>query len=113
MYEYNQVINGIVNYIDSEIISKITGWQKWVIGSGTGIALSKGVDVFNQLKKEKIIKTLGIIDKDDKIDVDLIYKEMKKQAQKSSITFNVPLVGALTLTEQDVETIYNLIKKEG
>lgn len=112
MYEYNKVINGIAKYIDTEIVDKIVGWKKWVVGSGVGIALSNATDVFNQLKNNDFVKMLNIIDKDDKIDVDKIYKEMKKQAKKSAITFDAPIIGAITLNEQDVEKIYEIIKNE-
>lgn len=112
MYEYNKVINGVAKYIDTEIVDKITGWQKWVVGSGLGIALSNATNLFNQLKDNEFVKMLGVIDKDDKINVDKIYKELKKQAKKSAITFNAPLIGAMTLNEQDVEKLYELIKNE-
>lgn len=112
MYEYGQVINGIAKYIDEEIVGKIEGWKKWVVGSAAGIALSNSADIFNQLKNSEYIKMLNLVDKDGKIDVDKIYKEMKKQAKKSAITFNVPVLGALTLNEQDVDKIYEMIKNE-
>ena len=38
---------------------------------------------------------------------------MKKQANKSAITFDVPMLGALTLNENDVDKMYEFIKKEG
>jgi DNA-binding transcriptional regulator LsrR (DeoR family) len=111
MYEYIKVLNGITTYIDKEIIDKINGWQKWVVGSGIGIAMSNSTNVFNELKNNQFIKMLGIINKDDKIDVDKIYKEFKKQAKKSAITFDAPLIGTITLTEQDVDKLYEYIKE--
>ena len=112
MYEYNKVINGIAKYIDYEIIDKIVGWKKWIVGSGVGIALSNTAGVFNQVKNNEFVKMLNIIDKDDRINVDKIYKELKKQAKKSSVTFDVPMLGPITLNEQDVEKIYEFIKNE-
>ena len=112
MYEYGQVINGIAKYIDEEIVGKIEGWKKWVVGSAAGIALSNSADIFNQFKNSEYVKMLNLVDKDGKIDVDKIYKEMKKQAKKGSVTFNLPLLGALTLNEQDVERIYESIKEQ-
>jgi hypothetical protein len=112
MYEYNKVINGIAKYIDYEIVEKISGWKKWVVGSGVGIALSNTAGVFNQLKNNDFVKMLNIIDKDDRINVDKIYKELKKQAKKSSVTFDVPMIGPITLNEQDVDKIYEFIKNE-
>ena len=112
MYDYNKVINGIAKYIDVEIVEKIQGWKKWVIGSGIGMALSNSTEIFNRLKGNEFVKTFNIIDKNDKINVDMIYKEMKKQAKKSSATFDVPMLGAVTLNEHDVDKIYEFIKSE-
>lgn len=110
MYEYSKVLNGITKYIDTEIVDKIEGWQKWVIGSGIGIALSNSTNLFNQLKDNEIVKMLGIINEENKIDIEKIYKEFKNQAKKGSVSFEVPLVGTLTLNEQDVDKIYDFIR---
>lgn len=112
MYEYNKVISGIAKYVDTEIVDKITGWKKWVVGSGIGLALSNTTEVFNQLKNNEFVKMLGVIDKEDKVNVDKIYEEMKKQAKKSAVTFDMPMIGPITLNEQDVDKMYELIKSE-
>lgn len=111
MYSYSQVVNGLSKYIDNEIVNKITGLQRWIIGTGVGVALSKGVNVFNNLKENEIIKMLDIIDKDDNIDIDTIYANLKKEAQKGAVTFNAPVIGALTLNETDVDKLYEYIKQ--
>lgn len=110
MYSYNQVINGIAKYIDNEILAKINDWRKWVFGGAVGLFLSKGTDTFNNLKNNDFIKMLDIIDKDDMINIDKIYDELKKQAKKSSVTFNAPLFGAITLNEKDVDVLYEIIR---
>lgn len=110
MYEYNKVINGIATFIDEEILTSINGWQKWVLGSGIGIALSDAEELFNSLKSNELIKMLKIVD-GDKVNVDKIYKELKKQAKKSSITFNIPMIGTLTLKEEDVDKLKEIIER--
>lgn len=111
MYEFSKVINGVAKYIDTEIVNKITGWQKWIVGGAAGIVLSNATNIFNQLKENEFVKMLSIIDENDLIDVDKIYQEMKKQAQKGAVTFNAPMIGAITLNEQDIDKLYNLIKE--
>ena len=110
MYEYNKVINGIATFIDEEILTSINGWQKWVLGSGIGIALSDAEELFNSLKNNELIKMLKIVD-GDKVNVDKIYKKLKKQAKKSSITFNIPMIGTLTLKEEDVDKLKEIIER--
>jgi hypothetical protein len=109
MIAYSKVINGITKYIDDEIVNKLVGLQKWAVGTAAGIMLTKGTEIFNGLKTSPLIKSMGIINGNDEIDVELIYKELKKQAQKGAVTFDIPLLGALTLNEQDVDKLYNKI----
>ena len=86
MVPYNQVVNGVTRYIDSEIVSKLTGWQRWAIGAGLGIAVSKGSHIMEQMRSIPMVKMLNIID-GDMVDIETIYSELRKQAGLSSATF--------------------------
>lgn len=111
MITYSKFISGLTEYIDVEILGKLVGYSKWIFGTLAGVALSKATNIFNVLKENEMIKMLGIIDKDNNIDVDTLYTELKKQAHKGAITFDVPMLGSLTLTEMDVDKLYNYMKK--
>lgn len=111
MYEYNKVINAIANFVDEEILTSVNGWQKWLLGSGVGLLLSDSEEMFEQIKDNDFVKMLKLVD-NDKINVDKIYKELKKQAKKSPISVNIPMVGVLTLKEEDVDRLYETIKRE-
>ena len=52
MYEYNKVIESVANFIDAEILSKTSSWQKWVIGSGQESALSDTQQLFEKIKDD-------------------------------------------------------------
>ena len=111
MVAYNQVVNGMTKYIDQEIINKIQGWQRWALGAGAGIMMTKGTNIFNILKANPIVKMLEVIDENDMIDIDTIYAELRKQAEKGSATFDAPMIGTITLTKDDVDKLYSLIKE--
>lgn len=109
MISYTKVINGISRYIDEEIVTKLAGYQKWVVGAGAGIMLNKSTNIFNNLKINPMIKQMELINDKDEIDIETIYREVKKQAQKSAVTVDIPLAGTLTLNEQDVDKLYSMI----
>ena len=111
MVTYNQVVNGMAKYIDQEIINKIQGWQRWALGAGAGIMMTKGANIFNTLKANPVVKMLDVIDENDMIDIDTIYAELRKQAEKGSATFDAPMIGTITLTKDDVDKLYRLIKE--
>ena len=109
MYSYDKVMNGIAKYIDNEIVDKIPGWKKWLVGSGIGMMLSNSNNIFEQIKNNEFVKLLNIIDDYDNIDVENIYKELKKQAQKGSIDVDLPMIGSFRLNDQDVDKLYRFI----
>lgn len=109
MVNLGQVTSGVAKYIDAEIVSKISGWQKWVFGALSGVAISKSTSIFQTLKENSFVKMLGVIDENDRIDLDLLYQQFKEQARKGTITFDVPMIGPMTLNETDVDKLYNYI----
>lgn len=111
MYDYTVVINGLAEFIDTEILSKIDDWRKWVFGAGVGFYLSQGKEMVEQLRDNSLVKKMNLIDKNNKINVDLLYKEMKVQAAKSAIVFDIPTIGPLVINEKDLDTIYGIITR--
>lgn len=112
MYNYEKVVNGLTKYIDTEIVNKVPGWKRWILGSGIGIMMSNATNIFDQLKKNDFIKLLDLIDSNNNINVEIIYKELKKQAQKGSVNIELPMIGSFVLNEQDVDKLYNIIISE-
>ena len=110
MVTYEQVINGLTKFIDSEIISQLTGNQKLLIGIGSGIALKKGASIYNNLKNNPTIKMLEIIDEKGHIDIETLYQEVRKQAEKEVIRLEIPMVGTLRLNSEDIEKLYDYIR---
>lgn len=109
MVNVGQVQNGITRYLDNEIVKNMTGWQKWTFGAFGAIAVSRAGDIFETLKNNQMVAALGVIDNNDMIDIDTIYREFKRQAQAGAITIDVPVLGALSLNETDVDKMYNYI----
>ena len=104
-----QVANGLQKYIEAEILPMVTDWRKWVLGAGASVALSKSGEIFTKLKANPMIAALGVIDSEDRIDIERLHREFAKQAQKGAITLDVPLLGPVTLNAQDVDRLYQYI----
>lgn len=110
MVHKSKVINGLTAYIDAEIVSKMAGgWKAWVIGGMAGLAATKADAVFEQLANHPAVKALGIIDGEN-VDVDAIYAELIKQAQRGSATVDAPIIGPITFKAEDVESLYRYMK---
>ena len=110
-YSVEQVQRGLANYIDSEFTAKLSGWQKWVVGAAGAVYSKKLRDVIEVYRHNKAVELLGILPEDGGIDVDTAYQALLEQAQKSSVTFEIPLIGNVTLNERDVRSLYENITR--
>lgn len=111
MAKFNQIKSGIAEYIDREMLPQIHGWQKWVVGASLSMAMEKSVDIFNKLKENEFIKLMEVIDSNDNIDIDKLYKHFLAESKKGAITFKSSILGDITLDEKDVEKIYCYIRE--
>lgn len=110
MIHKSKVINGLVAYVDNEIILKMAGgWKAWIVGSAAGLMAGRAEQVLEKLAQNPVIQSLGLIEGEN-IDVDAIYTELRKQAQKGTATVNVPMIGNITFGVQDIESLYRYIK---
>lgn len=109
MVHRSKVINGLIAYIDEEIVAKMAGgWKAWAVGATASLAASRADTLIDKLSQHPFVQTLGLMDGEN-IDIDVIYTELRKQAQKGTATVDIPLVGSVTFGVQDVETLYRRI----
>ena len=56
MVSIEQVQNGIANYIDAEIVAKMTGWQKWAVGTAAGVVLQRAPKLYEQARSHDLCR---------------------------------------------------------
>ncbi len=110
MVSIEQVQNGIANYIDAEIVAKMTGWQKWAVGTAAGVVLQRAPKLYEQARSHPLIQAMGVIDGEGMIDADTLHKELKVQAQSGPISVDIPMAGTVKFSEADVDKLFAMIK---
>jgi len=117
MVPITQVKAGLETYIQQEILTKTEGLPRWGVGAMLGIAFKKSESIIAQLRQNKFIQAMGLIDEQGNIDVDLIYNELKKQAVKTDATIDLKIMdvplGTIKLTSADVDALYQAIRAAG
>ena len=109
MVHKSKVLTGIAGYVDDEIVSKMAGsWKAWLVGGAAGIAMARAGQLIDALAKNPMVTALGLI-QGENIDVEAIYAELLKQAQKGSATVELPVIGPITFGTADVESLYRHI----
>ena len=109
MIHYTKVLNGLSTYIDREIVSQFSGsYKAWIAGAAMGVLTNKATQAMQILAQNPTVRMLGLMD-GELVDEELLYRELLKQAQKASATIDIPLLGPVTFSVNDVETLHRYI----
>lgn len=111
MVTLNQVQNGIVRYIDVEMLPKMDGWKKWVFGAAAGIAVTRAESIFEGLRHNSLVSALGVIDEHGHIDIDTLHREFAKQAQRGPTAIDMGPLGMYSMDRRDVDLIAQFIRE--
>ena len=110
MVTIQQVQSGLCRYVDSEIVSKMTGWQRWVVGAGAAAFAENLPNTLQELRQNPVVSMLGVIDDQGNIDIDKLHRYFSEQAAKGPVTITVPFIGPVTLSSLDVDRLAAMIK---
>lgn len=109
MVQLDRVRNGVVRFIDEELAPKMSGAQKWVFVAAASALLSDPAKLLAKIKGNAVFDALEIVDANNNVDVDKIYRYIKPQAEKGPATISLPIVGTILLDSNDVDKIYSYI----
>ena len=106
---YDQVKEGVLKYVQSEVINKAEGPMKFVLYTGVALATPKLDEMYKQYKHHPVIKALEIIKENDEIDTNALHIAMK---QAISQVGRFEFMGII-FNAQDVDMLFKYINQGG
>ena len=112
LYSIEQIESGITSYLDKEFLSQYpnNSLEKTLIGTGLALVI--------KAKKNtaiSVIKNLGAISDDGKVDVDLLSEELKNHMPEEGVVFEKNFFGndwSITIKKNDVDKLCSYIKEK-
>lgn len=106
MVNLDQVRNGLLRYIDTEIVSKMGGLKMWGLAFASVMLVDSYMNQFSG-----ILSQMGLMNQEGMIDLDKVYSQFLDIARaKGSVTENFAMIGPVTFTEQDITKLYSCIR---
>ena len=108
----NQVKNGLVKDIDSDVLPHLTGIKKIGLGVYTALAADNVVGLIEKYKVHPAVSVLNVIDAEGNVDIDKLYQAldpMFSTGERQSI--NIPMIGELIMDRNDLEKLYRYMKE--
>lgn len=104
-----KIVRGMAHFMDEEMLPQMTGMPKVLGGVGMGMFLNNAQHSLEAYKDKEWAKMIGLIDDRGEYCVEQVYEELLKQVRREPIVFDVPVIGRITMREQDVSRLYQHI----
>lgn len=109
---YEAVIQGIINYLNKEILSTMADWQAML----ARIAISRVLTVKGGLKdaitNNAFLQSMGFVSVDGTVEIDRLAVDLKEQiASMGKLEIDLPIFGKYGFTPDDVDTLFKYIKE--
>ena len=105
MIHKSRIAAGLATYIDKELAAQFAGSLKgWGVAMAGGIVAARADRVLDVLIQVPAVRALGIAD-GEMIDDELLFAVLAEAAAKSSATVDVPLLGPVTFTGNDIDAL--------
>lgn len=114
MVTKEQIINGLIQYIDNVVIPALPTQGKWILGTYITLSMIKVNEMYDKFITSKLITELGIVDSNGMIDAESLLDALQMNARKhGKLMLNFPFVGNLTFCEQDIISLRGYILGRG
>lgn len=111
MVNKDQVVTGLVKYIDNEVMPYLATSGKWILGSAVTLSMQNIDDIYNSICQNQYLKLLKIVDQNGMIDSYKMTQALKENAQKyGKLQMSLPLIGTLTFSDQDIDKLRQYIE---
>lgn len=109
---YDAVIQGIINYINKEILSTMADWQAMLARVAISRILTAKDGLRAAITGNAFLQSMGIVSVDGMVDVDGLARDLKEQISLAGkLEINIPVFGKYVFSPDDVDTLYKYIKE--
>lgn len=109
MVTRERAINGVVAYMDREIIPHIPGWKAIAVSGVIALYAARAPQILEALQQRPAVQALGVFGEGGQIDVDALYNAFAPKMERP-IEIQLPLVGALTFDRAEADKLLQYIK---
>lgn len=112
MITISQAQNGIMEFIQREVIPNLSIAERFFVGSGANLFAVKLPEIVEKYARHPAVELLGIYNPERKeIDIDALYEAIKPNIGADPIPIEIPVIGlTLKITQAEIESLYKFIK---
>lgn len=110
MVTLEQVKKGAETFCAKEIEHKLPLSKAFLFGTAAGVMFAKFDALAEWVRSKPLVSALGIISEDGEIDDETLFSAMRTQAEMGNASFDIPIIGNITFSGEDVDKLHQYIR---
>lgn len=112
MVTVSQIQRGFAIFVDNEVASAFTGWQKAVLAGAGGLLASNFPNIVKAYAEHPVVSALGVYDAaSGTIDIDALYNAFVPKMGADKIPISIPKIGTIRMGKQEFDVLMHYIKE--
>jgi alpha-L-fucosidase len=109
-YKFEKVVESTAKWLGDSLYPKMNDIQELIARMVIGRALENEEQIKTALASNGVLKTFNFIDDEGTMDVEELFSDLMREIErKGKLVLNIPLIGKITFTPEDVENLKNYI----
>ena len=111
MISTDRVMNGLVQFLDNELMPKlpVKGWQRPVCGTVIAMAHKHIYNLIDEYKTNPMLVGIGIFNEEGLVDIETLKEEFSRHLGAEGMMIQFPLIGGITFYKNDIDKLYQYI----
>lgn len=112
MVEVTNLVKGLRQWVDLDVLPKLTGLKKMALGGYVTLAADNAPAVVSRYLHHPMVEVLGVVGEGEQVDVDKLYNVFLPYfANGARQSMHIPLVGELYLDKNDLDKVYTYVRE--
>lgn len=112
MVSISQIQRGFTLFIDNEVATAFTGWQKAVVAGAAGLLASNLPNIVKVYGNHPMVAALGVYDTNSgTVNIDALYNAVVPKLGADKIPITIPKIGTIKMGQPEFDALMRYIKE--
>lgn len=112
MVTVEQIKAGLGDYLQTKMMPRLDSKRQFVMGMAYGLCMGRLDAVIAEAGESQIVKAMGLIDENGRVDIDVLYNAAIAQMQaQQRLQIDIPLMGSFAFDEADLRDLRECIAR--
>ena len=112
MVTISQIQRGFVLFVDNEVATAFTGWQKAVVAGGAGMIAANFPNLVKVYGNHPMVIAMGLYDANTgMVNIDAMYNAVVPKLATDKIPITLPKIGTIKMGQPEIDALMRYIKE--